>query len=228
MSLNERQILTSWERNATPWSAAVREDKIESRTSVTNSAALEAIGPGEDRAALDLGCGEGWLSRAMSQQGWRVVGVDGSPALIEAARLSGPEEYVCLDYSRLHAELPSNRFDLVVCNFSLLGEESTSAALHAAAKVLKPGGQLVIQTVHPISLDGPYRSGWKTEDWAGFEALDCEPSPWYFHTLSDWLTLLREAGFILDEVREPMGEEATRPSSLMLLAVSGESRKNDQ
>ena len=132
MSLNEGKILSSWEANAGPWSTAVRENRIESRTSVTNQAVLEAIGLGEDRTALDLGCGEGWLSRAMTQHGWRVVGVDGSARLIETARSFGIGEYFCLDYSRLEAELPHHDFDLVVCNFSLLGEESTPAALRAA------------------------------------------------------------------------------------------------
>lgn len=218
MSLNEGKILSSWEANAGPWSSAVRENRIESRTSVTNEAMLEAVGPGKDRAALDLGCGEGWLSRAMTQLGWRVVGVDGSAGLINTARTFGTGEYLCLDYSRLEAELPNNSFDLVVCNFSLLGEESTQAALRAAAALLKSRGRVLIQTIHPVSLDGPYRSGWKTEDWSGFAALGCEPSPWYFHTLSDWVTLLRKADFTLLELREPTGEGANRPSSLILLA----------
>ena len=107
------------------------------------------------------------------------------------------------------------------------GEAATEAALRAAAALLKFGGALVIQTIHPVSLDGPYRSGWKTEDWSGFANLDCEPSPWYFHTLSDWVALLREAGFSLLELREPMGERANRPSSLILLAEPKWRTKNE-
>src|SRR5690606_10142761 len=110
-------------------------------------------------------------------------------------------------------------FDLVVCNFSLLGDSSTREAVRAASAVLKPGGRLIIQTIHPMSLDGPYRSGWKTEDWAGFTNLDCRPSPWYFHTLSDWIALLREAGLNIVEIREPAAEGADSPSSLILISA---------
>jgi len=218
---NEQEILHSWERNATPWTAAVREEKIESRKAVTNAAVLEAIGPGEGRSVLDLGCGEGWLSRAMSRQGWRVVGVDGSTSLIQAARVAGAEDYFCLDYSLLGAEFSDSMFNLVVCNFSLLGEESTNAALCGAAMMLNPRGRLLIQTVHPISVEGPYRSGWRTEDWEGFGMSECAPTPWYFHTLSHWVSLLAETGFIIREIREPMGIGVNNPSSLILIAERG-------
>lgn len=225
---NEQGILHSWERNATPWTAAVREEKIESRKAVTNAAVLEAIGPGEGRSVLDLGCGEGWLSRDMSRQGWRVVGVDGSASLIEAARVAGPENYLCLDYFRLGAELSHERFDLVVCNFSLLGEESTNAALCGAARMLNPGGRLLIQTVHPITLEGAYRSGWRTEDWVGLGRLECSPTPWYFHTLSEWVSLLRETGFTILDIREPIADGANRPSSLILVAERGWRSERDE
>lgn len=221
MSLNEEQILPTWESNAEPWSAAVREKRIESRTKVTNDAVLRVVGPGRGRKVLDLGCGEGWLSREMSRRGWRVVGVDGSAALVDAAREGGDEEYRLLPYSELEAAFSVREFDLVVCNFSLLGERSTSEALSASAKLLKAEGQLVIQTVHPESVEDPHLSGWRTEDWKGFTALDWTPSPWYYHTLSDWIDLIKGAGFALIEMREPAAEEADRPSSLLLVAENG-------
>ena len=63
-SSNDRKIIDSWHRNAAPWSLAIREDQIESRTLVTNQAIVDAIVSRSARTLLDIGCGEGWLARA--------------------------------------------------------------------------------------------------------------------------------------------------------------------
>ena len=51
-----------------------------------NQPAVAATGA---RRVLDLGCGEGWLARALAAGGLDVTGVDGAPALVEAATAAG-------------------------------------------------------------------------------------------------------------------------------------------
>lgn len=66
----EALILASWQINADPWITAVREEQIESRRLITDRAMLMAIDARRPRRLLDLGCGEGWLCRAV--HGWGI------------------------------------------------------------------------------------------------------------------------------------------------------------
>lgn len=82
----------------------VRDGLLRSRIEVTNAAILDAVGRAEGEALLDLGCGEGWLTHLLVERGWKAVGVDACPELIEAAR-SGPGEFLCAEYEQLESIL---------------------------------------------------------------------------------------------------------------------------
>ena len=66
---HERQIVESWTINALPWISAVREKKIESRRLVTDAAILDLVRSLSPKSVLDVGCGEGWLARALASYG---------------------------------------------------------------------------------------------------------------------------------------------------------------
>ncbi len=85
----EDALLHSWQHNAQAWIDAVRGGLIESRRQVTDQAILLAILGRQPERVLDLGCGEGWLLRALADRGIEVTGVDGDIVLVEAARASG-------------------------------------------------------------------------------------------------------------------------------------------
>lgn len=63
--LSDAKILDAWRRNAAPWTAAVRGRQIESRRLMTDRAMVDAVLGRAPRSVLDLGCGEGWLARAL-------------------------------------------------------------------------------------------------------------------------------------------------------------------
>ena len=90
---NDQRILESWTINASPWTRAVREKQIASRRLATDQAIIDAIVDCKPKSVLDVGCGEGWLVRALTERGIQAAGVDAIPALIERARQAGPETY---------------------------------------------------------------------------------------------------------------------------------------
>lgn len=83
--------------------------------------------------------------------------------------------------------------------------------------MLAPGGAIVIRTLHPRTQDGPYRDGWRTEDFSGFESPGWQPMPWYLRTLESWHGAIAEAGLTLQDLREPLGQGDDRPLSLILI-----------
>ena len=213
------RLRQSWDANADAWCDAVREGRIESRRKATDEAVLRAVLRGAPTRVLDVGCGEGWLCRALARRGTEAVGVDGSVPLIKAARERGGGTFHACSYAEI-ADDPDRLgrgYDVVVCNFALL-DKTLRPLLEALHVLCAPTGRLIVQTVHPWAAceDRPYTDGWRTEDFRGFgEAFD-EPMPWYFRTLASWVDTLHGANWLLEALREPSHPDTGDPLSLLL------------
>ncbi|WP_439821182.1 class I SAM-dependent methyltransferase [Pseudomonas sp. HLG18] len=219
MSSPESTLLQSWHHNARAWTEAIRSGAIESRRQVTDQAILLALMGRQPERVLDLGCGEGWLLRALAERGIEVVGVDGDATLVEAAQAAGSSPVHVASYEDLaEAKVDiGHGYDIICANFSLLHQDIIPllAALNA---LLVPGGALVIQTLHPWSVAaGDYQDGWREETFDGFKG-QWQPMPWYFRTLSSWLNALDMAGFQLTSLREPQHPQSPVPQSLLMIA----------
>jgi SAM-dependent methyltransferase len=220
MPTPENALLQSWQHNAQPWIDAVRSGAIESRRQVTDQAMLLAILGRQPARVLDLGCGEGWLLRALGDRGIEAVGVDGDKTLVEAARAAGSADVRLASYAQLaDAQVDIGQgYDLVCANFALLHQDIIPL-LAAINALLVDGGALVIQTLHPWSVaGGEYQDGWREESFAGLDG-DWQAMPWYFRTLASWLNALDMAGFGLVSLQEPQHPQSAVPQSLLMVAV---------
>ena len=221
--LSDEKIVDSWHTNATPWTAAVREQRIESRRLVTDRAIIDAITGQRPRSVLDLGCGEGWLVRTLAARGIpEVIGVDVVPALIDQARAAGGGEFRVASYEAIARGELQITVDVAVANFALIGKEAVDALIQSAPQLLNPGGALVIQTLHPVVACGdlPYIDGWREGSWAGFSDDFTDPAPWYFRTLETWVRLIASSGLVLVEMREPIHPTTNKPASILFIARS--------
>ena len=218
--LDDAKIVDSWHKNASPWTEAVRANQIESRTLVTNQAVVEAVLSRAPRTMLDIGCGEGWLVRAIAEKGVRSVGVDVVPSLVEQATRAGGGEFRVMSYEQIAAGELQLTVDVVVANFSLIGKESVEGVLGRIPDLLTNGGALIIQTLHPVVATGdlPYEDGWRRGSWTGFSDEFSDPAPWYFRTLESWKRLLASEGFALLEMREPVHPGTGKPASVIFIA----------
>lgn len=108
---------------------------------------------GRRRRALDAGCGNGFQTALLSSLGYETHGVDVSAGLLRVARRRLPEARLArADLSTLPYADAS--FDAVSCAGSTLSfVTDASRALAEIARVLRPGGRLLLECEHKWSLD---------------------------------------------------------------------------
>jgi 2-polyprenyl-6-hydroxyphenyl methylase / 3-demethylubiquinone-9 3-methyltransferase len=102
--------------------------------------------------ALDVGCGGGLLSEALSRKGARVTGIDLAPGMVEVARLHAAEEGLGIDYRVAAAEELAasgvQSFDVVTCMEMLEHVPQPDHMLATLATLVRPGGSLFVSTLN--------------------------------------------------------------------------------
>jgi SAM-dependent methyltransferase len=100
--------------------------------------------PADAERVVDVGCGEGLLTRQLRRRLPHVVGIDADPASIELARQQDPHArigYQLGDF--LTHPFPPESFDVVTC-VAALHHMPPAAALTTMARLLRPGGVLIV------------------------------------------------------------------------------------
>ena len=212
----------SWIANAHNWTRAVRERLIPSRKAGTDAAVVDVIVARRPQRLLDVGCGEGWLTRRLRLlTDCETTGIDFSPDLIRDAFDADPAgRYLVLRYADLVAgrhELGGG-FDVVAFNYALF-EEDIVPVLAAARNLLAARGAIVIQTLHPDAFPAA-SEGWRTEDFSAFQSRDWTPMPWYHRSMNSWRETIASAGLAIVETHEPKAQPDEPPLSLLMICES--------
>ncbi|HVO16400.1 MAG TPA: class I SAM-dependent methyltransferase [Alphaproteobacteria bacterium] len=108
---------------------------------------LDLADPVDRADVLDLGCGDGALACALARRGATVTGLDADPRMLVAAQARAEAEAVALDLVHARAEalpFPDGAFDRVVAITVLCFIQEADRAVAEMARVLRPGGRLVI------------------------------------------------------------------------------------
>lgn len=113
---------------------------------------IEQITRLEGKTAIDVGCGGGLLSEAMSKNGANVTGIDMGKGPIDVARLHLLESHLNIDYQQISAEEFASQnvesFDVVTCMEMLEHVPDPESIIFACAKMAKPGSDLFFSTLN--------------------------------------------------------------------------------
>jgi ubiquinone/menaquinone biosynthesis C-methylase UbiE len=132
---------------------AYADDERQGEAEAQALAAARLSGCPDGGDLLDVPCGFGRHALPLARAGYRVTGVDRSESLLaEAQRRAGGERWPKLaraDYREL--PFPDESFDAALNLFTslgYLGDEEDTKVLAEIRRVLRPGGRLVIETMH--------------------------------------------------------------------------------
>jgi SAM-dependent methyltransferase len=151
-----------WEASAGAWIADMGQAGDFGRRYVLDPVMLPRAVARLPGRVLDVGCGEGRFCRMLGQRGAEVTGIDPTGALIGAARGRDPEgKYVRGTAERL--PFRDEAFGLVVSYLSLIDIPDFSGAIWEMARVLKPGGALLIANLNSFVTAG-VDPGWVKND----------------------------------------------------------------
>lgn len=161
---------------------------------------------------LDAGSGPGIYATWLLDHGASVIGIDGSPKLVEIARTrtGGRGTFHVADLGQPLDFLESDSFDLVLSALTIHYIRDLNPLFAEFARLLKPGGHFVFSTHHPFIdyLNDPsryFQTELCTEIWH-FEGQPAEVS-FYHRPLGAITEALSQAGFVIERLIEPLPTE---------------------
>lgn len=212
--------MSSWDLNAGRRREQIRSGIDVSYVHVLTPAILDCLPQPDGRVwsrLLDVGCGPGVLAERLSSAGWRVTGIDRSPAMIEIARRDCGERnglsFIEADLSRVPDFFGAAAFDVVVANMSLTGVTELGSGLQAMRRVLRRRGRLILTDVHPWFWR-QYKGHNDLSYWECVErtepftiSLDSNPLPAptkvVYRPLHELCGAIARAGFLIQLLTEP-------------------------
>lgn len=128
----------------------VIEQELYPPESISKLHGFEQLMSGEElksKKILDHGCGIGTLGRIAKERGGDVTGVDISEKLLDEARRFFP----CIQADINKLPFDDGSFDYVISGMVLHIFEDIRPAIQEIARILKPGGTLILGIVHPFA-----------------------------------------------------------------------------
>ncbi|HYW04416.1 MAG TPA: methyltransferase domain-containing protein [Gammaproteobacteria bacterium] len=164
---------------------------------------VDLLDPRPGQRVLDLGCGDGALTARIAERGARVLGVDSSPDLLDAARARGLE-VARQDGRRLAFDAA---FDAVFSNAALHWMDDQDAVLEGVFRALKSGGRLVAEMGGHGNVAAIVTALMAALRWRGIDGA--ARMPWHFPAVEACSERLRRHGFEVERI-----ESFARPTPL--------------
>ena len=155
---------------------------------------LELLAAQSGERILDLGCGDGVISKELADFGCDMVGIDASPDLVAAAKARGVNASV-LDATAMSF---SEEFDAVFSNAVLHWIKDADEVIGRVFTALKPGGRFVAELGGHKCVDNIHAALIAELDRRGYDGVSF--CPWYFPTADEYGDHLARHGFEVEYI----------------------------
>jgi ubiquinone/menaquinone biosynthesis C-methylase UbiE len=235
--MDHKEAGNFWNENAEAWIVLSRAGFDIYRNYLNSPAFFEILPEIKGKYGIDIGCGEGYNTRLLAQNGAKIEAIDISENFIQKAVELEAENPLNIKYQNASAiEIPfeDQTFDFAVSFMCFMDIPETELAIKEAFRVLMPGGFLQFSISHPC-FDTPHRKNLRNNERKTyaievgdyFSNLDGRIDEWIFgsapgelknkfnkfktpkftRTLSFWLNAVINAGFTIEQVNEPYPDE---------------------
>lgn len=144
----------AWEEEADNWVRFARTPGHDAYW-YYRDAFFDDILPAPGHLTLEVGCGEGRVTRDLVERGHRLVSIDGSMTMLDrAAELDPTQRYVRADAAQL--PLRSGCVDVAVAYNSLMDFDDLSGAISEVGRVITEDGIFCICITHPMQYSGGF------------------------------------------------------------------------
>lgn len=239
MSMNHKEVGQYWNGNAEAWTLLARAGYDVYRDYLNTPAFLDMLPDVSGLSGIDIGCGEGHNTRLIAQRCAHLTGIDIAETFIQHATEAEKTHPLGIDYriaSAVEIPFPDQHFDFATAVMSLMDVPETELVLSEAFRVLKLGGFLQFSITHPC-FDTPHRRNLRNEQGLTyaievgdyFRNLNGDVTEWHFgaapddlkqklpkfktprftRTVSQWLNLLIQKGFVIEQFEEPRPSDET-------------------
>ncbi|MBK0378167.1 methyltransferase domain-containing protein [Mucilaginibacter segetis] len=173
------------------WNAELYDDK-HSFVFQYGENVLELLGAKSGERILDLGCGTGYLTHQIKEQGAIVTGIDASPDMIAKAKKTYPDvKFSVADGANFHFD---DKFDAVFSNATLHWIKNVDAVIKSVYDSLKPGGRFVAEMGGKGNVKQLIAATRQVLRQHGYDK-QAETEVWYFPSLSEYTSRLEAHGF---------------------------------
>ena len=238
-NMDHKEAGAYWEQNAEAWTLLARNGYDIYRDYINTPAFFEMLPNVQGKKGLDIGCGEGHNTRLLAQRGAHLSAIDISSTFIQKAQEAEAATRLGIQYAVASAvALPfaDDTFDFATGFMSFMDVPEIEKVISEAYRVLKSGGFLQFSISHPC-FDTPHRKNIRNptgqtyavevgdyfrnrngeiEEWIFRSApehirsgLPKFKTPKFTHTLSEWMNMLIDSGFVIERLAEPRASDDT-------------------
>lgn len=147
----QSRLADGWDANAGAWIEWTRRG-LDSYSS--HKLAFLPLIPPPGRLTVDVGAGEGRVSRELQARGHRVLAIDRSFTMTQSAATYPEEPVPAVVADAVNLPVPDAAADCAVAFMSLHDIDDIVAAIAEIGRILAVGGKLVMAIVHPLNSAG--------------------------------------------------------------------------
>lgn len=230
--MDEKLVKECWENNAENWTKLTRAGFDVYRIYMNTPHFLGMLPDVKGKLGLDVGCGEGTNTRCVAELGATMKAIDISETFIRYAMEMEKADPRGIEYQASPAQnipYPDKTFDFVTAFMTLMDMADLEGAFREIFRVLKPGGFLQFNILHPCydlplrkkvtdengeeigyTVGGYFNGSVTMYEWCFSNApqeirssMENFKVPAKHRTLSQWVNMMIDTGFVIEKFDEP-------------------------